>query len=113
MRAPSPAASTMARRGTGEPTVFVILASNESINFRGQTEQKCDMQRGFRAFFTSPRLRGEVDRAKRGRVRGLSTRFRFAERPLTPTLSPQERGEGEDRTRHGGGTRVRYQLSSV
>src|SRR6187551_1825364 len=38
--------------------------------------------------FTSPRLRGEVDRAKRGRVRG-SHRSLVRKPPLTPTLSPQ------------------------
>ena len=44
---------------------------------------------------TSPRLRGEVG-AKR-RVRGIRHIFRCQnslKQPLTPTLSPQERGEG-------------------
>jgi len=43
-------------------------------------------------FFTSPRLRGEVG-AKR-RVRGTLHESRSLRQPLTPTLSPQERGEG-------------------
>jgi hypothetical protein len=50
----------------------------------------------FDAFLTSPRLRGEVgDGARRRlRVRGALRESLFAESPLTPTLSPQERGEG-------------------
>ena len=48
--------------------------------------------------FTSPRLRGEVDALFARRVRGVQVhQFTLAARlePLTPTLSPQERGEGE------------------
>src|SRR5262245_40821332 len=46
------------------------------------------------------RLRGEVEiRTSEFRVRGDSPRARSVERPLTPTLSPQERGEGAHRAR--------------
>jgi hypothetical protein len=53
----------------------------------------------FDAFLTSPRLRGEVgDGAQRRlRVRGTLRESCFAASPLTPTLSPQERGEGAQR----------------
>ncbi len=39
--------------------------------------------------FTSPRLRGEVDRAKRGRVRETLSSSLPLRLPLTPTLTPQ------------------------
>jgi hypothetical protein len=42
--------------------------------------------------FTSPRLRGEV--GAKCRVRGTVHEPFSRQRPLTPTLSPQERGEG-------------------
>ena len=47
---------------------------------------------------TSPRLRGEVGicAEREFRVRGTIRESGCAETPLTPTLSPQERGEGED-----------------
>ncbi|SHK05245.1 hypothetical protein SAMN05444159_2286 [Bradyrhizobium lablabi] len=53
----------------------------------------------FELSLTSPRLRGEVgDGAQRRlRVRGTLRESSLAERPLTPTLSPQERGEGAQR----------------
>ena len=54
------------------------------------------------SFFTSPRLRGEVGRAKRGRVRGTLVLSRFAKLPLTPTLSP-----AKGFTRSGCGERER------
>jgi hypothetical protein len=45
---------------------------------------------GYRAAsFTSPRLRGQVDRVKRGRVRGALQALNISTVPLTPTLSPQ------------------------
>jgi hypothetical protein len=47
---------------------------------------------------TSPRLRGEVDAAKRRRVRGDSQALRPLTGPLTPTLSPQA-GRGSLRRR--------------
>jgi hypothetical protein len=38
-------------------------------------------------------VRGEVDRAKRGRVRGFSVGLSVSKEPLAPTLSPlAERG---------------------
>gem|GEM_PF-4721379 len=51
-----------------------------------------------RALFTSPRSRGEVG-SLAIRVRGSSSKLVCLpnlriEAPLTPTLSPQERGEG-------------------
>ncbi len=55
--------------------------------------------------FTSPRLRGEVDRAKRGRVSGRRGRLSISIIPLTrlppiksgvATLSPQA-GRGKER----------------
>ena len=45
--------------------------------------------------FTSPRLRGEVEiRHGEFRVRGTHRLSNSPRKPLTPTLSPQERGEG-------------------
>ncbi len=46
---------------------------------------------------TSPRLRGEVGicATRKFRVRGAIRESASVETPLTPTLSPQERGEGE------------------
>src|SRR5580704_18067296 len=51
------------------------------------------------ARFTSPRLRGEVEiRAQHEfRVRGTLHESRSLREPLTPTLSPQERGDGAHR----------------
>ncbi len=51
--------------------------------------------------FTSPRLRGEVGAERR--VRGASTYVvlqHLRRKPLTPTLSPQVRGEGEVAAAH-------------
>ena len=50
-----------------------------------------------RSRITSPRLRGDVEIcAKREfRVRGTIRESNSVDGPLTPTLSPQERGEGE------------------
>jgi DNA helicase-2/ATP-dependent DNA helicase PcrA len=50
--------------------------------------------------FTSPRLRGEVD-AERSEAAGEgdSPGTESGQEPLTPTLSPQERGEGEESAR--------------
>src|SRR5260370_14717369 len=63
-------------------------------------------QPGDLARITSPRLRGEVGSPRRCeassgaiRVRGcrsIDWHLTRGERPLTPTLSPQERGEGEE-----------------
>jgi hypothetical protein len=64
------------------------------------------MSAAFELSLTSPRLWGEVgDGAQRRlRVRGTLRESCFAERPLTPTLSPQERGEGAGMTvRNDGG----------
>ena len=44
--------------------------------------------------FTSPRLRGEVGAQRR--VRGSLRESNAWIEPLTPALSPQERGEGEE-----------------
>src|SRR5437879_10757422 len=60
------------------------------------------------AFFTSPRLRGEVGSPSAIRVRG----YRSKQEPLTPTLSPQERGEGEENVEPIGGTASLIQLPS-
>ena len=51
------------------------------------------VSRGGRHSFTSPQ-RGEVERAKRARVRGFGPHGQFSQRPnpLTPTLSPPGRG---------------------
>ncbi len=58
-----------------------------------------------RVLFTSPRLRGEVG-SLAIRVRGSSSKLIFLpdlriEEPLTPTLSPQGRGEGVHALRRG------------
>ena len=64
---------------------------------------------------TSPRLRGEVGfYAKRKiRVRGTLSESNAWIEPLTPTLSPQERGEGAENTlpRSRGAIRPGYALS--
>src|SRR5712672_71387 len=80
----------------------------DGIKFRSGTAQlpECDCfelnRRG--CWLTSPRLRGEVGslRAMQSIVRsnpgeGTIRESESVERPLTPTLSPQERGEGADR----------------
>ena len=74
----------------------------------------------WRAFLTSPRsLRGEVEiRDSEFRVRGKARRllqfsFLTEQRPLTPTLSPQERGEGEEITSPSRGRRQKNQSGRV
>src|ERR1700682_4101472 len=45
-----------------------------------------------------PRSRGEVGVRSTLGVRGIIRESNYAVRPLTPTLSPRERGEGEERS---------------
>jgi hypothetical protein len=58
--------------------------------------EPASVRREPRALPASPRVRGEA--AAKRRVRGLSAYSHLSslrKQPLTPTLSPQERGEGE------------------
>jgi ATP-dependent DNA helicase UvrD/PcrA len=55
---------------------------------------------GASPLLTSPRVRGEVD-ARSASGEGDSPQTEQVKEPLTPTLSPQERGEGEERAASG------------
>src|SRR5436190_8763417 len=66
-------------------------------SLEGALERDCFELNRRGCWLTSPRLRGEVGfYAKRKiRVRGTLRELNAWKQPLTPTLSPQERGEGE------------------